>query len=78
MRQQSTGGHQYDDGPEFQDGGKFDGLACCVLCGGAEGSLPTECPGVVMTSEQHDEVYGGRLDYRDGAWQNRPSRCWER
>lgn len=44
------------------------GLSICKICGGAEGSLTTDCPGVVMTTEQGDAVYAGRLDYQGGAW----------
>lgn len=40
----------------------------CTTCNGAEGTLPTDCPGVKMTSEQQDAVYAGRLDFRGGAW----------
>lgn len=46
------------------DGGLFH----CTTCGGAEGSLTTECPGFKMTGDQLDEVYAGRLDFRGGAW----------
>lgn len=45
-----------------------DDLAHCKVCGGAEGSLPTDCPGVKMTSEQEDKVYGCELDFRCGEW----------
>ncbi len=40
------------------------GLAFCRRCGGAEGSLPTDCPGVRMRQQQEDEVYAGTMDYR--------------
>lgn len=43
-------------------------LACCRRCGGVEGALPTDCPGVRMTLQQADDVYSGRDDYRDGQW----------
>lgn len=57
-------------------GGDHDGqeLACCVLflcrvCGGAEGSLPTDCPGARMSREQDDMVLAGELDFRsDRGW----------
>jgi hypothetical protein len=46
------------------------GLASCVICGGGEGSLPTDCPGERMTDEQEAAVYAGVLDYRRvGGWQ---------
>lgn len=44
------------------------GLALCVVCGGAEGELPTECPGGRMTREQRKDVYSGILDYKSGRW----------
>lgn len=42
----------------------------CSVCGGLEGSLPTHCPGAPMTKDQDDDVYEGRIDYRDGQWIN--------
>lgn len=44
------------------------GLFLCGVCGGAEGSLPSECPGERMTTAQEEAVYAGRLDFRQGAW----------
>lgn len=44
------------------------GLALCKVCGGAEGSLPKECPGSRMTSDQEDAVYAGTLDFVGGKW----------
>jgi hypothetical protein len=46
----------------FCDGGLF----ACTVCGGTEGSLPTDCPLVHMTQQQQDDVYKGTTDYRDG------------
>lgn len=45
-----------------------DGLAHCKVCGGGEGSLPTECPGRRMTAEEQDKVYGLHLDFNRGQW----------
>jgi len=42
------------------------GLAHCTVCGGAEGSLPTDCPGVRMSYVQQDLVYEGKIDFRVG------------
>lgn len=42
------------------------GLAWCATCGGAEGSLPTDCPGEEMSEATEDRVYAGAIDYRDG------------
>lgn len=39
------------------------GLALCTVCGGAEASMPTACPGRQMTSVELDDVQAGRLDY---------------
>jgi hypothetical protein len=45
------------------------GLFLCTRCGGAEGSLPTDCPGERMSQELDMAVYGGRVDYlRDRGW----------
>jgi hypothetical protein len=55
------GGHDYIS-CQFCDGGLF----ACTVCDGAEGSLPTDCPGTKMTTEQSDAVYAGDLDYREG------------
>lgn len=48
----------------YCDGGLFE----CTVCGGAEGALPEECPGRRLTSDEMDEIYGGRLDFRNGRW----------
>lgn len=45
-----------------------EGLHYCTVCGGAEGSLPTDCPGVRMTAEQEEAVYHGRLNYAMRQW----------
>lgn len=44
------------------------GLFECAVCGGAEGELPMECPGILMTGEQKDRVMAGSLDYQLGRW----------
>jgi hypothetical protein len=43
-------------------------LAHCMVCSGAEGSLPTHCPGRSMTPFEEENVYAGRLDFKDGQW----------
>lgn len=40
------------------------GLSFCDNCGGAEGSIPTDCPQRDMTQEEWEAVYRGELDYR--------------
>lgn len=47
---------------QFCDGGLF----ACTVCGGFEGTLTTYCPGEKVDDERLNEVYAGRLDYRDG------------
>jgi hypothetical protein len=52
--------HEYHD--------REDGLAHCKRCGGAEGSLTTECPGYRMTESEEDAVYAGKIDFIDEKW----------
>lgn len=54
--------------PHDYDPDAYHGLAYCRVCGGGEGSLPTECPGVRMTLEENQRVYAGALDVVDGQW----------
>lgn len=39
------------------------GLALCKVCGGAEASLPTDCPGYLMRDVVSTGVQFGELDY---------------
>jgi hypothetical protein len=55
------GGHGYP-GCQFCDGGLFS----CTVCGGFEGSLTTDCPGIKVDKKKLDEVYSGDIDYREG------------
>lgn len=41
-------------------------LFVCAVCHGGEGSLATDCPGEPITIQQQDDVYAGKLDYREG------------
>jgi hypothetical protein len=43
-------------------------LFICAVCRGAEGSLPTECPGERMDEATQDAVYAGRRDFVGGVW----------
>lgn len=54
---------------QFHD--RDDGLLHCMVCSGAEGSLPIECPGRRMTDSEQDAVYAGQLDFLNGAWDRR-------
>ncbi len=50
------------------------GLALCTRCGGMEGSLPTDCPGELMSDEVEEAVYKGKTDYiRNRGWVDEPS-----
>lgn len=40
------------------------GLAQCEVCGGAEASLPTDCPGASMQEIVEDGVQAGEIDFR--------------
>ncbi len=44
-------------------------LALCRICGGAECSLPTSCPGRQLTAEESDLICNGKLDFT-GGWKN--------
>ncbi len=51
------------------------GLGVCVTCGGAEGSLPTDCPGKLMEHDVNEAVYNGEIDYlRSRGWVKQASR----
>jgi hypothetical protein len=50
------------------------GLAICKVCGGAEGSLPEECPGEKMSTYQDNSVFMGILGYKGGEWVGRVSK----
>lgn len=45
-----------------------DELAHCKVCGGAEGTLPSECPGRRLTETEEASVWAGRMDYRRAKW----------
>jgi hypothetical protein len=49
------------------------GLSLCTICGGAEGSLTTDCPGKQLTGKEQDKIYAGSLDFRDGSWVSAPN-----
>lgn len=41
------------------------GLANCIVCGGAEASMPTICPGRRLSHEELDAIQAGDLDFTD-------------
>ena len=44
------------------------GLAICVVCGGAEGTLTTDCQGRAMSEEEQEAVHKGQIDFVEGRW----------
>lgn len=42
------------------------GLGICVICGGAEASLTTECPGYKIGHDTLDKVMASKIDFRNG------------
>lgn len=46
-------------------------LFTCSVCGCSEGELPSDCPGYRVEAETRENIYTGKLDYKDGTW-------WER
>lgn len=46
-----------------------DGSSTCLVCGGEYGAtLPSECPGELMSSGHQACVFSGEADYVDGRW----------
>ena len=43
-------------------------LFVCAVCGGAEASLPSSCPGRALTPDEADAVQAALLDFKDGTW----------
>lgn len=43
-------------------------LSLCRVCGGAEGAMPTECPGAKLKADQLDRILAGTLDFKNGAF----------
>jgi hypothetical protein len=43
-------------------------LMGCSNCNGAEGTLPTDCPGIPITEKDQDDIMSGILDFVNGKW----------
>ena len=53
------------------------GLAWCVICHGAEGSLTTECCGRALSEEEQHNIHMKQiLNYRDGQWRDESVNTW--
>ena len=44
------------------------GLAACKTCGGAEGTLTTDCSGYKLSISVQENIYLHGLDYKNGSW----------
>lgn len=44
------------------------GLAVCTVCGGAEGELTLECPGIKLDEHVRYAILQGSLDFCGGEW----------
>lgn len=44
------------------------GLALCEICGGAEASMPKDCPGYRLHAKRLDAIQDGKIDFIDGKW----------
>lgn len=55
-------GHAYRPVPGFE------GLVDCATCGCAEGTLPTNCPGVRVPHRVQTLIINGVVDYVGGRW----------
>jgi hypothetical protein len=44
------------------------GPETCLICGGIDIELPTECPGVPMTKRQKDAVVFHGANFKGGVW----------
>jgi hypothetical protein len=42
----------------------------CVVCGGSQGALTTDCPGELMLQKTLEMVDAGKMDFRGGEWIN--------
>jgi len=44
------------------------GLGLCTVCGGAEGEMPTDCPGRTLSEIERASIMRGDSDFRNGQW----------
>ena len=43
-------------------------LGLCIVCGAAEGDLPSHCPGWKLPISIRTNIHAGVVDYKDGSW----------
>jgi hypothetical protein len=65
------GDHKCDEAPGIEHC-YYCNLAVCKICSLYEGALTTDCPGYYVTYGQSDEIYKGKIDFRDNeGWVNK-------
>ena len=50
------------------DDGRHPPLGICRVCECSGVRLPTECPGYKCISTHGEEIFRGKIDFRDGKW----------
>ena len=55
--------HVYTTNKEY----KYNSLYC-IICGGAAGTLTTECPGRKITPSEQEAIYARKLNFFDNLW----------
>lgn len=50
---------------------KMEGLSQCTVCGGSEGTLPTDCPGEQIAFEALERIHHGEIDFVGGMWRHK-------
>jgi len=76
-------GPQKDGHPAHSNSGAHcpfceEEILACATCGGAEGSLPKQCPGVKISEDDQQLIYKGVLDFtRERRWHVRGWNSWE-
>lgn len=63
--------HIYHDGcddPDCNGGCPLCTLSVCKICGAYEGGLTTHCPGIGASTDDQEEVYHNKKDFRAGKW----------
>jgi hypothetical protein len=43
-------------------------LFTCTVCNCATGTLPSECPGVIVNGKDQDQIWANKLDFVNGEW----------
>lgn len=46
----------------------MEGISQCLFCDGAEGALPTDCPGRKLSYDELEAIHHGKRDFVGGQW----------